>query len=101
MKFGHALLSNGLFPWGWSGRSVKETTHLHLVPRSNEWNCTSTHLYAFMVWCLVKALGWLHLLPLPYQLYFPSRTETTATQIGYIWCLQITNYKWMVPPVWY
>jgi hypothetical protein len=32
-----SLLSNwycGLFPWGLSGRGVKLTTHLHLVPRS-------------------------------------------------------------------
>jgi hypothetical protein len=40
------LLSNGyqgLFPWGQSGRGVKLTTHLHLVPRSkNEWSYTST-----------------------------------------------------------
>jgi hypothetical protein len=37
---------------------VKLTTHLHLVPRSkNEWSYTSTPPYAFMAWCLVKALG--------------------------------------------
>jgi len=24
----------GLFPWGWSGRGVKLTTHLHLVTGS-------------------------------------------------------------------
>jgi hypothetical protein len=32
-------LSNGyrgFFPWGWSGRSVKMTTHLQLVPRSRK-----------------------------------------------------------------
>jgi hypothetical protein len=32
----------GIFPWGQSGRGVKPTTHLHLVPRSNnEWSYTS------------------------------------------------------------
>jgi hypothetical protein len=46
--------TRGSFPWGWSGRSVKLTTHLHLVPRSkNEWSCTSTPQYAFMV-CAVQ-----------------------------------------------
>jgi hypothetical protein len=41
-----SLLANGyqgLFPWGYSSRGVKLTTHLHLVPRSkNEWSYTST-----------------------------------------------------------
>jgi hypothetical protein len=41
-----SLLSNGyqgLFPWGWGGRGVRPTTHLHLVPRSkNAWSYTST-----------------------------------------------------------
>jgi hypothetical protein len=33
----------GLFPWGWSDRGVKLTTHLYLVPRSkNVWSYTST-----------------------------------------------------------
>jgi hypothetical protein len=33
----------GLFPWEYSGRGVKLTTHLHLVPGSkNEWSCTFT-----------------------------------------------------------
>jgi hypothetical protein len=53
-----SLLSNGyqgLFPCGQSGRDVKLTTHLHLVPRSkNEWSYTSTPQYVFMEWCLVK-----------------------------------------------
>jgi hypothetical protein len=32
----------GVFPWGQSGRGVKLTTHLHLVPRSkNAWSYTS------------------------------------------------------------
>jgi hypothetical protein len=42
-----SLLSNayqGLFPWGYSGRGVKLTTH-HLVPWSkNEWSYTCTPL---------------------------------------------------------
>jgi hypothetical protein len=41
-----SLLSTGyrgIFPWVWSGRGVKLTTHLHLMPRSkNAWNYTST-----------------------------------------------------------
>jgi len=28
------LIYEGLFPWGWNGRSVKLTTHVHLVPKS-------------------------------------------------------------------
>jgi hypothetical protein len=59
------LLSSGykgLFPWGWSERGVKLTTHLHLVPRSkNEWNYTSAPQYAFMVWCLVKVQGQIYI----------------------------------------
>jgi hypothetical protein len=43
------------FPWGQSGRGVKLTTHVHLVPRSkNAWSYTSTPQYAFRAWCLVK-----------------------------------------------
>jgi hypothetical protein len=56
-----SLLSNGyqgLFPWELSGRGVKLTTRLYLVPRSkNEWGYTSTPPYAFMAWCSVKAQG--------------------------------------------
>jgi hypothetical protein len=54
------LLSNGywrdVFPWGKSGRSVKLTTHLHLVQRSkNVWSYTSTPQYVFMAcW----TIGW-------------------------------------------
>jgi hypothetical protein len=47
--------TRGSFPRGKSGRGVKLTTHLHLVPRSkNAWSYTSTPQYAFMAWCLVK-----------------------------------------------
>jgi hypothetical protein len=43
----------------WPG--VKLTTHLYLVPRSNNaWSCTSTPLYAFKAWCSVKAQGQLY-----------------------------------------
>jgi hypothetical protein len=52
------LLSNGywgLFPRGYSGRGMKLTTHLHLVPGSkNAWSYTSIPQYIFMAWCLVK-----------------------------------------------
>jgi hypothetical protein len=45
-----------------SGRGVKLTTHLHLVPRwKNEWSYTSTPQYAFRGWCSVKAQGQLYL----------------------------------------
>jgi hypothetical protein len=51
----------GSFP-GESGRGMKLTTHLHLVPRlKNEWSYTSTPQYAFMGWCSVKEQGRLHL----------------------------------------
>jgi hypothetical protein len=42
MKRAPSLLSNGnqgLFPWGQSGRGVKLTTHVYVVPRSKEWSC--------------------------------------------------------------
>jgi hypothetical protein len=46
---------HGLFQLGESGRGVKVTTHLHLVPRSkNSWSYTSTPQYVFMAWCSVK-----------------------------------------------
>jgi hypothetical protein len=38
-----ALGYQGLFPWGQSGRGVKLTIYLHLVPRSKyAWSYTST-----------------------------------------------------------
>jgi hypothetical protein len=51
------LLSNGyrgLFPRGQSGRGVRLTTHLQLVPRSRK--CGSIHPLpqAFMAWCLIS-----------------------------------------------
>jgi hypothetical protein len=59
------LLSNGyqgLFPWGWSGRVVKLTTHLHLVPRSRMLGALPPlPQYAFLAWCSVKPQGQLYL----------------------------------------
>jgi hypothetical protein len=47
--------SKGSFLGGKAAGGVKLTTHLHLVPRSNNaWSYTSTPQYAFMAWCLVK-----------------------------------------------
>jgi hypothetical protein len=49
-----SLLSSGykdLFPWGYGGRGVKLTTHLHYYRGKNAWNYTSTPQYAFMAWC--------------------------------------------------
>jgi hypothetical protein len=52
------LLSNeyqGLLPCWSSGRGVKLTTHLHLVPRSRMRGAIPPLLhYVFMAWCLVK-----------------------------------------------
>jgi hypothetical protein len=51
-------LSNGylgLFLWGKSGRGVKLTTPLYLVPRPNMSGAISPlPQYAFMTWCSVK-----------------------------------------------
>jgi hypothetical protein len=52
-----SLLSNrwwGLFCQGQSGRGVKLTTRLQLVPRSREVSYTSTPPYVFMTLCLTK-----------------------------------------------
>jgi hypothetical protein len=52
------LVSNcyrGSFPRGWSGRSVKLTTHFYLVPRLRiHGPITPLLRYVFMAWCLVK-----------------------------------------------
>jgi hypothetical protein len=64
-----SILSNGyqrLFPWGKSGRGVKLTIHLHLVPRLRVRG--AIHVlpqYAFMAWCSVKITG--TTLPLSYR----------------------------------
>jgi hypothetical protein len=53
-----SLLSNGyqgLFPWEKSGRGVKLTTHLHIMPRSRMHGAIPPlPQYIFMAWCLVK-----------------------------------------------
>jgi hypothetical protein len=59
----------GAFSWGLSDRSVKLTTHLHLVPRSkNEWSYTSSSpIYLQgVVLSKEKNTGKTSLLPLPY-----------------------------------
>jgi hypothetical protein len=89
-----SLLSNGyrgLFPWGQSGRAVKLTTHLHLVPRStNAWSHTSTPLYVFMAWCLVK-----HRDNFTFTFYLCVQTETfeerKATHVLPGSCCQCTS----------
>jgi len=54
-------------------------THFHLAPNvKNVWSCTSTYLYVFTAWCLIKHRICLHgmvltealehLYPLKYQL---------------------------------
>jgi hypothetical protein len=53
-KFLFGTLEVGHVPWGYSGRIVKLTTHLHLVPRpKNEWSYTFTPPILHMVWCSV------------------------------------------------
>jgi len=57
----YTMGNRGSFPEGKSGRGVKLTTHLHLVPRSrNVWIYASTHPHVFMAWCLVECvfLAW-------------------------------------------
>jgi hypothetical protein len=55
------------FPGGKSGRGVKLTTHLLLVPRSkNAWSYTSTPPISLPGVVLSQAQGQLYLLPLPY-----------------------------------
>jgi hypothetical protein len=45
----------GLFPWGWGGRSVGLTIHLHLAPKSRMSGAIpSLPQYVFMEWCSVK-----------------------------------------------
>jgi hypothetical protein len=53
----------GLFAWEKSGRGVKLTTHLHLVPRSiMRGAILPIPQYAFMALCLLKAQGQLYYL---------------------------------------
>jgi hypothetical protein len=52
----------GLFLRGWSGRSVKLTTHLRLEPRSRmRGSIPPLPKYAFMSWCSVIAQGQLQI----------------------------------------
>jgi hypothetical protein len=57
-SYQRSLLSSGyqgLFPWGKSGRGVKLTTHLHLVPRSRMHGAIpSFPQYTFISWCSYK-----------------------------------------------
>jgi hypothetical protein len=55
-----SLLSNeyrGLSPWRYSGRFVKLTAHLHLVPRSMRGAIPPLPQYASMAWGSVKSTG--------------------------------------------
>jgi hypothetical protein len=51
----YGLLYRGLYPWGYSGRGVKLTTHPHLVPKSRMRGAIPPFpRYVFMAWWLVK-----------------------------------------------
>jgi hypothetical protein len=53
--FGAHPASYSMGTWGQSGRGVKLTTHLYLVPRSRMRGATPPlPQYVFMAWCLVK-----------------------------------------------
>jgi len=72
-----SLLSNGhqgLLPWGWSGRCVKLTTHLHLLPSSkNAWSYIVTppiRLHDVVIGLKKSTRTTLHL-PLPLPLPLP------------------------------
>jgi hypothetical protein len=44
-----------LFSWGWSDRSLKLTTHLHLSAEDiNAWSSNSAPPYAVFTWCFFK-----------------------------------------------
>jgi hypothetical protein len=64
-----SLLSNGcrgLFPWKQSGRDLKLTTPLHLVPRLRIRGIRPLPTPLSMVWCLITNMdGALPLPPLP------------------------------------
>jgi hypothetical protein len=48
----------GFFPWAWSGRGVKLTIHLHLVPRLWMSGAIRQHpQYVFMAWCVIRLRG--------------------------------------------
>jgi hypothetical protein len=53
-----------VFPWGYSGRSVKLTTHLHLLPRlKNEWSYTFTPPLRLHCMVLIYSTGTTLVLP--------------------------------------
>jgi hypothetical protein len=66
------------YPMGTRGSfpgDVKLTTHLHLVPKSeNAWSYTLTPQYALMGWCLIKAQRQLYL-----YLTFRGSSVSTVT----------------------
>jgi hypothetical protein len=52
-----SLLSNwyrGLFPWRWSCQSMKQTIHLHPVPRSRMVELYLHSTYVFMGWLFIN-----------------------------------------------
>jgi hypothetical protein len=77
-----SLLSNGyqgLFHWEWSGRDVKLTIHLHLVPRSRMRGAIPPlPQYAFTAWYSVKAEG---------QLYTITYFRARGTKVKLSLCL--------------
>jgi hypothetical protein len=79
-----SLLSNGyqeLFPWGWSGRGVKLTTHFHLVPRSRiRGAIPPLHQYAFTARFSLETQGQLYL-------YIPNSTSRR---------LKRSNFKYLI-----
>jgi hypothetical protein len=94
----YSLLSNvcqGLFSWEWSGRSVKLTTHLLLVPRSRmRGTIPPLTQYVYIAWCLVK-----HRDNFTFYLYIMSTIPPFLKQVGYeIWSAEwtqsrMTNYS--------
>jgi hypothetical protein len=82
-----SLLSNGyqgLFTWGSSGREVKLTTHLYLLPRSRMCGAiTLMPQYAFKTRCSDKrAQGQLYLLTC-------SNLDTTSTWNAFLYDMRV------------
>jgi len=75
-----SLLSNGyqrLFPWGYSGRGTKLTTHLQLVLRSRMRGAIPPlQQYVFMAWCSAKAQRQLYLYLKSYCKHLKNRILT-------------------------
>jgi len=58
----HSNGYQGLFSWGYIGRGVKLTTHLHVMPRSRMYGLIPPlPQYASMAWCLVEVQEQLYL----------------------------------------